>query len=98
MKRLVTPLAAACLGMAALSPAMADPPSPAPAQGKNAALIEFCVYLMSLDAFAGMNLGECMSFNSVADPGFAPHGCDALREFGILYDYYDSYSDCVRSN
>lgn len=98
MNPFVARLAAACLGMTALSPTMADPPSPAPPRGDNAGTLDFCVFLMSLEQFEEMNLGECMSFNSVSEDGFAPHGCDALREFGLLDDLgYDSYSDCVRN-
>lgn len=56
---------------------------------------EFCYALIASGLFPDLNLGECMSFNSVSDQGFIAHVCDQLRETGELGDM--TYAQCVRS-
>ena len=97
MTRFVTILSAAVL-LGSQPGALAAQPSPDPGSGNNSATFDLCRYYMSLEDYASMNLGECMSFNNVSEPGFAPHDCDAFREFGLFeYFGFDSYSDCVRN-
>ena len=96
MNKLASILAALSL-TAASSSAVANPPNPPGQNGADAELLGFCHDLLA--EFQGnLNLGECMSFNSVSDPGFRTKLCDYLLETDQLEDFdFTSYSDCVRN-
>ena len=88
-------IAAAVTASAALTPVMPALAQATPTQGVNAELLEFCYDLIASGEFAGLNLGECMSFNLTPDDGFKAHFCDYLRETDQLGDM--TYSECIRS-
>ncbi len=84
----------------ALTSTMATP-QVANAQGKSDAAKaqrDACYALIAGGDYPGLNLGECLSFDNAAWPGFKAHVCDFFRETGLLDDYeFDSYSDCIRN-
>ncbi len=94
-----TALLLAALSLAGAPTALTANPSSPPnsgADGVNGELLAFCYSLF--DVYPSLNLGECMSFNSVSDPGFKTHLCDLLRETDGYADWgVTSYSDCVRN-
>ncbi len=94
MKRISLLIAATVLALPAAAPAA---PSPAPS-AENRELQEFCYALIASEEYPSLNLGECMSYNSVSEPGFKSHFCDLLRETHTLADWgFTTYSDCVKN-
>lgn len=67
-------------------------------QGVNAAKLQLCYDLIESGTYPTLQLGECMSFNSVSEQGFVAHLCDLLRETDAYDDFgFTSYSDCIRN-
>ena len=98
MKRLTIPLA--CLSVLTLSPlapspALADP-NPSPDLGA----VGLCQYVTGIN---GDPLGNCIGFQSTNFrdnfDGLVAHLCYySLTHDPNFYQYYDSYSECVRDN
>ena len=58
---------------------------------------QFCTGLIASGALPNLNYGECVSYNVVSIDGAKAHVCDELLETGVLEDYFDDFSDCVRN-
>jgi hypothetical protein len=81
------------------TPALAKDPTPVTSGNGNSGTPAFCGAEI-LPTVPQANLGECVSYGTTSDEGFASHMCDALREIhpDVFYSLYDSFSECVREN
>lgn len=92
MRKLILLSAAVAMTMAPM-PIQADPqPNPGDDQGRNAELLAFCEYQMTLDS--SLTLGTCMSYFVSGDEGYLTQFCRYLQDHDQLGGL--TFSECVR--